>query len=384
MNSESCADLSKSIFISAGEASGDMHGASLIKELKRQLSGTAIKFSGLGGILMAAEGFSSLYDINDLSTVGFVDVIKKYSFFKKVISDCVKFVRENDPSVVILVDYPGFNIRLAEELKKFYTKKIIYYISPQLWAWHERRVSKIRKFTDRMLVVFPFEVDFYRQHSIEADYVGHPLVKKIGSFLKENEELINRDNNVKVITVLPGSREAEIRHHMPVIIESLNLLRSQFDLKVNISASPGNLEVVNEFKDSLGDCRIITGNAYKQIMGSDLVLTKAGTSTMETAMIGTPHLIFYKTSLFNYYLLKPVVKVSNLGIVNILSGKDIIKEFIQNDFTPENVYRESVKILTNADYCKTMKNDLSKIWDILGNKDASESAAELIIEEAQL
>ncbi len=374
----------KSVFISAGELSGDMHGASLMSEIRIQLQGATIHFSGLGGNLMAEQGFKSLYDIKELATVGFVDVIKKYGFFKKVIADCVKFVRDNDPDVVVLIDYPGFNIRLAEEIKKFYKGIIIYYISPQLWAWHERRVNKIRKFTDRMLVVFPFEVDFYKKHSVNAIYVGHPLVKKIKNFLDASPTAVKTVPGEKIITILPGSREGEIRQHMPVIIDSLNLLRKKFKLRVYLSAAPGNLGAVNEFKESISECDVITGNAYTQMKNSDLVLTKAGTSTMECALIGTPHLIFYKTSPFNYYLLKPIVKVSKLGIVNIISGKDIIKEFVQNDFTPEKVHDEAVKILNDPEYRSNMKLNLSKVWEILGNRDASAEAAKIVIEEAQI
>ncbi|MCC7158817.1 MAG: lipid-A-disaccharide synthase [Ignavibacteria bacterium] len=376
--------VKKRVFISAGELSGDMHGASLISEIQKKLHGTTVHFSGLGGNLMAEQGFKSLYDIKELATVGFVDVIKKYGFFKKVIADCVKFVKDTNPDVVVLIDYPGFNIRLAEELKEFYKNRIIYYISPQLWAWHERRVNKIRKFTDKMLVVFPFEVDFYKKHSVDAVYVGHPLVKKIRNFLDTAPPAVKKVSDEKIITILPGSREGEIRQHMPVIIEVLKLVKKQFKLRVNISAAPGNLAVINEFSESIGEYNVVTGSMYNYIQNSDLVLTKAGTSTMECALIGTPHLIFYKTSPFNYYLLKPIVKVNKLGIVNIISGKDVIKEFVQNDFTPENVYNEAVKIIADPEYRNGMKKDLSKVWEILGNTDASAVAAQMIIEEAQL
>lgn len=370
------AKSSKSVFISAGEPSGDLHTSGLMRELKQLSPNVNLSFNGLGGSMMKAEGLKELYHISKLATVGFTDVIKKYTFFKRVISECVEFVRANNPDVVILIDYPGFNVRLAEELKKFYKNKIIYYISPQLWAWHEKRVHKIKKYVDKMLVVFPFEVDFYRKFGVEAEYVGHPLVSKIKKFLTENPKQNHSDK--KVITILPGSRKDEITHHLPVLVETIKLLKNELDIEVNISKAPNLDEKL--FKDfvNTGEYNITPENTYDLIRKADVVLTKAGTSTMECSLIGTPYLIFYKTFPLNYYILKPIVKINNLGIANILSGKDIIKEFIQKDFTPENLAAETKKILTDNNYSEEMTRNLENIWNILGNEDASYNAAKLI------
>jgi lipid-A-disaccharide synthase len=317
-----------------------------------------------------------------LATVGFKDVIRKYSFFKKVIRDCSDFIRTNDPDAVILIDYPGLNIRLAEEIRKFYTKKIIYYISPQLWAWHEKRVFKIKKYVDKMLVVFPFEVDFYRKFGVDAVYTGHPLVKKIRAFMKENPKTNRAFGSEKIITVLPGSRKDEVRLHMPVLIKTLNQLSREFDIKVNISTAPGLEMVFGKYRTELKKYNFASENVHRLVLNSDLVLAKAGTSTMECALLGIPHLIFYRTSPFNYYLLKPIVKVKNLGIVNLLAGKNIVKEFVQNDFTPDKLLFEAREILVNAHYRNNMINQLSSVWDILGPSDASHNAAKAIIETA--
>jgi lipid-A-disaccharide synthase len=375
---------SKSVFISAGEQSGDLHGSGLIKELKALFEGVNIKFIGLGGDLMKVEGLNELYHIKDLATVGFTDVIKKYTFFKKVISDCVELIREANPDVVVLIDYPGFNIRLAEELKKYYNGKIIYYISPQLWAWHEKRVHKIKKYADKMLVVFPFELEFYRKFGVNAEYVGHPLTSRIRKYLNENPVKEKTGTTRKVITILPGSRKDEIKHHMPVLIETVNMLKNEFDLEVNISKAPSLGEnVFSEFENIKG--YNLTGeNVYNLILNSDLVLTKAGTSTMECSLIGTPYLIFYKTFPLNYYILKPIVKINNLGIANIISKENIVREFIQKDFTSENLVNEAREILTNESYRNKMKENLRKIWDILGEEDASSNAAKIIKQTARL
>ena len=374
--------VAKTIFIAAGEQSGDMHGAALMKELIQQSPGSQLSFSGLGGASMISEGLSALYKTSDLATVGFKDVIRKYSFFKKVIKDCSVFIRLNNPDVVILIDYPGMNIRIAEEIRKFYAKKIIYYISPQLWAWHEKRVYKIKKFVDMMLVVFPFEVDFYRKYGVDAQYAGHPLVKNIQSFLNDNPKKNRAFGTEKVVTVLPGSRKDEIRLHMPVLIETLNQLSREFDIRVNISTAPGLETAFEDYKIKLMKYNLTSENVYNLVLNSDLVLTKAGTSTMECSLLGIPHIIFYRTSPINYFLLKPIVKVNNLGIVNILAKKNIVKEFIQSDFTADKLLFEAREILVNAHYRNKMINELKAVWDILGSSDASFNAAKIIKETA--
>lgn len=372
-----------SIFISAGEHSGDMHASELMKQLKTQLADCEVTFSGLGGDKMSAVGLKPLFHVMDLATVGFTDVIKKYGFFKNAIKSSAEYIKQNNPDVVILVDYPGFNIRLAEEIRKFYTGKIIYYISPQLWAWHESRVNKIKKYIDLMLVVFPFEVDFYNKHGVKAEFVGHPLVKRIKEF-SESNQLIKRDADIKRITLLPGSRKDEIKKHMPVLIESMKKLQSTIKAEIFISIAPGMESHFDEFRNSISGLTLSNEPSYKLISNSDLVLTKAGTSTMECTLLQVPYLIFYRTFPLNYYILKPIVKVDKLGIANILLEKDVVKEFIQNDFTAENLAAESIRILSEESYRKQMLSDLRKIWDTLGSKDASQNAAALIIERAGL
>ena len=367
------------VFISAGEQSGDMHASELVKELKKIIPEDKLQFSGLGGNLMKNEGVKLLYHINELSAIGYIDVIKKYSHFKKVLSQCLEFVKSNSISAVVLVDYPGFNLRFAEKLRAFYKGKIIYYISPQLWAWNEKRVRIIKKYVDKMLVVFPFETEFYAKHGIDAVYVGHPLVKRIKKFLDENSGEKKIYGASKTLTILPGSRDAEIKNHLPVLLKTASQLKKEFDLKVNISKAEntGN-GVFEKYSDELKGFNLTTGNVYELILDSDLVFTKSGTSTIECALIGTPFIIFYKTYSLNYYLLKPLVKIDRLGMVNILSEDMTVKEFVQNDFSIENLLLESRRILTDEHYKEQLKEKLNKIWDILGNEDASLNAAKLI------
>ena len=380
MSTETGSKSTGTVFISAGEQSGDMHASSLMKELNR-LSETPLSFSGLGGEMMKAEGLEPMYHVKDLATVGFVDVLKKYSFFKKAIRDASDFIRLNSPEVVILVDYPGFNLRLAEEIRSFYKKKIIYYISPQLWAWHEKRVFKIKKYIDLMLVVFPFEVDFYSRYDVYAEFTGHPLVKRIDEYISSHPV---KPRDKKTITILPGSRKDEVKNHMPVLIQTIKEIRKNIDVSININIAPGLESAFNDFREELKDCNLTGEKTYDLILNSDLVLAKAGTSTMECALLGTPYLIFYKTFPLNYYLLKPVVKIDKLGIVNILLGESVIKEFIQNDFTSGNLCSEALKLLRDIQYRQVMIENFRKVKNILGSKDASTEAAKLIINTALL
>lgn len=372
---------STSIFISAGEASGDLHASSLMKELKHQSHETNLNFNGLGGDLMISEGLNALFHVKDLATVGFSEVIKKYSFFRNALKKSAEFIKKNNPDAVILIDYPGFNLRLAEAIRQYYHKKIIYYISPQLWAWHEKRVLKVKKYIDLMMVVFPFEVDFYKKFDINAEYTGHPLAGRIKEFIQKNTGSLRSDSH-KTITVLPGSRKDEVKQHLPVIIEALKIISKTTDIHVNISCAPGMKIYITDFEKELKGYKITEENPYSLILNSDLVLTKAGTSTMECTLIGTPYLIFYKTFPLNYYLLKPVVKVDKVGIANLLLKKNAVKEFIQNDFTPQNLADEAIKILNDSRYRKRITDDLKEIWNILGSKDASKNAAMLIKENA--
>ncbi|HWA06942.1 MAG TPA: lipid-A-disaccharide synthase [Ignavibacteria bacterium] len=383
MKEENSSRLKRSVFISAGESSGDMHASSLMKELRLQSPESDIHFSGLGGDMMITEGLKAIYHTKDLATVGFADVIRKYSFFKRVLKESAEFIEKNSPDAVILVDYPGFNLRLAEEIRKFYSGKIIYYISPQLWAWHEKRVFKVKKYIDLMLVVFPFEVDFYEKYGVRAEFTGHPLVSRIRDFTEKNPKKV-RDKRNKVITILPGSRKDEIKHHLPVLLDAVALIKAKADVDINISIAPGMKKYFEQFSGSLKEIHISEESPYELILNSDAVMTKAGTSTMECTLLGTPYLIFYKTFPLNYYLLKPIVKIDKLGIANLLLGKEAVKEFVQNEFTAEKIASELLKIIEDDNYSRKIKADLMEVWNILGSKEASANAAKLIKSTAEI
>ena len=372
-------DILKKIFIVAGEASGDMHAASLIRELKSL--NNKILFTGIGGPETKNEGAELLYGIKDVNFIGFSSVILNLKKIKSILLECEDKIKADNPEAVILVDYPGFNLKLITNIRKFYKGKIIYYISPQLWAWHKSRVKIINKFVDLMIVVFPFEVDFYEREGITAEFVGHPLVKRIDDFLIKNE----KTNSDKIrISILPGSRKDEIDRMLPVLLETGNKFLKKFDCEINILCSPNFSETyyrsfLKDFNFNLIYDKDNSDLNYFTILNSDLVITKSGTSTIECALIGTPFCVVYRTGKLNYEIGKRLIRIKNIAMVNILSGKEIVKEFLQEEVNPENLFKEGSAILTDKVYCERMKADFRKLREILTEKDASANAAKLII-----
>ena len=371
-------DKDKNIFIITGEASGDMHASSLVKQLKGKRPD--IKFFGIGGPYLQNENIKLIHNYNEINFIGFSSVLKNFPKIQSVLLDTINFIRELNPDLIILVDFPGFNLKLAEKIRKFYSGKIIYYISPQFWAWHKSRVKKIIKYVDRMLVVFPFEVDFYEKENIKADYVGHPLLNKIEEFLKTN----SKTESEKIrIGLLPGSRQEEVQRILPTLVDVSVKFQSELNAEINIIC-PDNLDK-SIYKEILGkrDFNLIhntiNDNAgYKLMLNSELLFTKSGTSTLECALIGTPFCVVYNTTPFNYLLGKKLIKVEHLAIINILSRKKIVKEFIQKDFNIDNLYTEGKKLLTDVNYRKEMIDDFLKLKEILTQSVPSSNASEII------
>lgn len=372
-------DTDYNIFIVAGESSGDMHAASLIKEIR--LQNKNITFTGIGGPEMKKQNAKLLYDISQVNFIGFSSVIRNIKKIKSILDNCITQVKELNPEAVILVDYPGFNLKLITGIRKFYKGKIIYYISPQLWAWHKSRVKIIKKYVDLMIVVFPFEVDFYRKENINALYAGHPLIKKIDGFLKDNRKIPS--DKIK-ISILPGSRKDEIERMMPVLIKAAELFRKEFDCEINFICSPNFDESYFRKFIKDNDFNLIhdinnTDLNYRTILNSDLVITKSGTSTMECALIGTPFCVVYKTGELNYSIGKRLVKVDHIAMVNILLKKRAVQEFLQSEMTPGNIFKEGKKIITDKSYADKMKSDFKLLRQVLSDTDASKNAAEIIV-----
>jgi len=369
------------IFFIAGETSGDLHASNLLGKIKSKRQN--ISFFGIGGRNLQSKGMKLILNYKEVNYIGFGTVFINFYKLKKIFNTTLKEIKKINPDLVILVDFPGFNLRIAKELRKFYKGKIIYYISPQLWAWHKSRISIIRNSVDRMLVVFPFEVDFYEKEGIIADFVGHPLKDKIVNFIGANK--IEKKENIQ-ISLLPGSRVEEIKKILPIMSESAVKLKNKFNADLNILCSE-NIDIsliqntiksknFNIFRNNSED----NENNYKILFNSDFVITKSGTSNLECCLLGAPFCLVYNTSYFNYLIGKSLITVDYLSIVNILSGKEVIKEFIQKEFTIENIFSEGVRIITNDKYVDKMKEYFKKLKDNLFNKIIETEAEDIICE----
>jgi lipid-A-disaccharide synthase len=368
----------KKIFIIAGEASGDSHAGEAVNKLKKLNSD--VKYYGIGGHNLEKQGVELIFPYKDVNYIGFTAVLKNLSAIKKKLRKAVEKVRELDPDIIILVDFPGFNISFAEEVRKFYKGKIVYYISPQVWAWHKERVKKIKRLAGDMLVVFPFEVDFYRKEGMEAKFVGHPLVEKIDEFISQHPSPIKSG---KTITLLPGSRLEEIKRILPGLLKASKKLQEEIGADIKIICPPHlDISFYDEFIKGY-DVEIVKDDENKSIYynvlyNSDLVFTKAGTTTMECTLLGTPFCVTYKAGTINYIIGKSMIKVDHVAMPNILMGKEIVKEFIQGDMTQENLYNEGKKILTDEKYRSEMINNFSQVRKLLTDRSASGTVAEII------
>jgi len=365
------------IFIVAGESSGDFHASNLIKELKRIKP--EIQVSGIGGSELENAGATLVHNFKEINFIGFTKVIKNLKKITGVLNDTVTKIKELSPDIVILVDFPGFNLKLAEKIREFYTGKIIYYISPQIWAWHYSRIKKIKKLIDKMLVIFPFEKEMYEKEDVGAEFVGHPLNNRISDFL-----LANRKNEIrtKIISLMPGSRKEEIQRIFPVFIETGNRLIKEFSCKINVICSENFPAAFYKNFKGTENFNFITNNSsevlYKTILESDLVITKIGTSSMECALLEVPFISGYKAGKMNYLIGKNLVRINNFAMVNILLKRTAVREFIQNEMTPGNIFNEANKILTDKKYAEQMRNDFKEMKKILTEKNASQNAAEII------
>ncbi|VAX37260.1 Lipid-A-disaccharide synthase [hydrothermal vent metagenome] len=376
----------KHIIIIAGETSGDMHGAHLVKELKT-LNPT-LTFSGLGGPNMQQNGVTLYEDLTKLAVVGFLEILKHYGQFKKIFRNILFQIKKSKPSAIILVDYPGFNLRLAKKIKKNKTLKdikIIYYISPQVWAWKKKRVFDIKKYVDKMLVLFPFEKDFYTKYGVDATYVGHPLLDTIQINTPKSKFLEHQNLFDYRITLglLPGSRQKEVEKLLPIMLGVIDILRKDFPMMQFLIIKAPNIEqqfIERSITNPSLFIRIVEQEGYDALNACDLCIVASGTATLETAILQKPMIIIYKTSLITWMLAKIFVKIPNIGLANIIAGKQIVPECIQFQAKAPNVAEKLKSMFTNEIKLAEIKQELRKVKKILGESGASKRAAEKILE----
>ncbi len=364
------------IFISAGDLSGDNAGALLMSELKNL--NPELNFCGLGGSRMNRLGQKQLEEIDNLAVMGFFEVAKRYRFFRRLFSDCIEEIKQKRPAVVVLIDYPGFNLRLAKKIKPLGIP-VIYYISPQLWAWGEKRVDIIRNNIERMLVILPFEKEFYEKHDIESDFVGHYLLEDI------NEKMISSEvPSAGHIAVFPGSREVEIKKLLSPMIATASRFNQMYGTKAVVAGINGAFDyesVLKQYPDS--NIEIVYDDARKIIYESRLVLTKSGTTTLEAAIIGRPLVVAYKTGLITYLIAKNLVKLNNIAMVNLIMNEKVVPELIQAEATEERMFLELEKLYNNESHFNFIKSKLDSLPSVLGGRGASQRAAKIIGEYLQ-
>ena len=367
------------IAIVAGEVSGDIQGARLVEELKN--IHPDLKVWGIGGENMQNQGVNVICDITHWALIGFWEVLKKYTKIRKVFYQILGEIEEKKPDAVILIDYPGFNLRLAEKVKKLGIP-IIYYISPQVWAWGKKRVKQIARLVSKMIVIFPFEEELYKKADVSVDFVGHPIMDVLESRENKREDIRNEfglENGDQLVGIFPGSREQEIRRHLPVFLDVSKVIKQRKE-NVKFVIGAASAEVMEQIKGITSEYPIVCGRAYDVMEASDLVLTSSGTATLETACFGTPMVVIYKLSCLTYAMIKRLINVPHIAMANVVAQRRIVPEFVQEEANVENISREAIDILENDDRQNKIKNDLAIVRKALGGPGAARRAAKVVSE----
>lgn len=347
----------------AGEASGDLHAAEVIAELKKL--DPKLETFGIGGDLLQHQGMTLLHHAREMGIVGLFNVIRHLGMFRRIFRELVDRIAKERPDAVLLVDYPDFNLRLAKKCKAL-GLRVIYYISPQIWAWRRGRVKQIAKSVDHMIVIFPFEEEFYRQHKVPVTYVGHPLI----------EELVQSENRPRSavlgprIALLPGSRRMEVNALLPAMVDAVRILAADafivqaptIDRSLLESLAPG--------------VRIVPHDRGEAVSGADVALSSSGTATLECAVLGTPVVVMYRLSPMTYRLAKWLVRLPHFSLVNIVAGKKVVPELLQHEVTGENIAAAVRPLLADSD---RVRRELRIVREKLGGPGASRRAAEAIM-----
>ncbi len=358
-------------YIIAGEASGDLHASNFVKALKQK--NPNVELRGWGGDLMREAGVDVVKHYKELAFMGFVEVVKNIRTILGNFKVCKEDILNYQPDAVILVDYPGFNLRMAKWLKTNEIK-VLYYISPQIWAWHQSRVKDIKKNVDRMFVILPFEKDFYAKYGMEVDFVGHPLLDVVEGYAAKDLPLAGK----KMIALLPGSRKQEISLVLP---EMLGVIKHFPDYQFVIAGAPGQSESfyrkVISGHSLAQKIPIIFEQTYDILAKADAALVTSGTATLEAALFEVPQVVCYKGSAISYAIAKRLVKVDYISLVNLIAGEEMVKELIQAALNTNNLVQELSKILDDKNKPK-IKSDYKRLKKLLGNAGASKRLADLI------
>jgi lipid-A-disaccharide synthase len=369
----------KTVFIVAGEASGDLHAGKLAENLRKLLP--SVRMLGLGGQQMRAAGVQLLFSVEQLSFMGFFEVISHLPFMRRVMNTSLDKLRQEKPELLILVDYPGFNLRLAERAREM-GLKVMYYISPQIWAWGSNRLEKIKDTVDKMVVILPFEEKLYKKAGVDVEFVGHPLLEEID--FDPNPEQFYRRLDIPperpILGLLPGSRLQEVRRILPVMLKSAEKVLREFSSMIPVIGLAPTLrqeEVQPYLKTFSGETRMVEIGIYDLMRHSRLMLVASGTATLETAVIGTPFLIVYKTSFLTYLVARRMISIPHIGLVNVVAEKKIVSEFVQNQAKPEKIAAEALSLLKDKEKYDRLRNELGGVKGKLGEPGAALKAARI-------
>ena len=369
--------------IIAGEASGDLHGANLARAMLEKDSDLVI--SGIGGVEMAAAGVQLLYDIASLAVMGIIEVIKGLKDVRTAMNLLEAKFRLAPPHLLILIDYPGFNLELARRAKK-YNIPVLYYISPKTWAWREGRIRQIKRYIDRMAVILPFEKQYYNDRNIHVDFVGNPLLDQVHTEITPSvfRDLNNIPVNARIIGMMPGSRKQEIFRLLPIFLQTARMLKNT--IRDCVFLLPLATTISEAYIQELGvstagiDVRIIKDKRYEAMAACDAAMAASGTLTMELAILKVPMVVCYKVSLLTYLLAKPFIKVRFASLVNLVAAREVVPELLQQKATPESIYQEILPLLINDEARESMKSDLIDICGQLGKPGASNRVADLALQ----
>jgi lipid-A-disaccharide synthase len=368
--------------IIAGEASGDLHGAGVVRALKQ--ADPECTVYGIGGDKMQAEGMELVFHCRELSFMGFLEVVQHLPLIRSVERTLAALLKARRPDVVLLIDYPGFNLRFARTVKEAGIK-VVYYISPQVWAWNRGRVKKMKRLVDRMLVVFPFELSIYQEEGIPVEFVGHPLLEELGEpqgkpeFCKRYE----LDPQVPILGLFPGSRRQEIERLFPVMIGAARMLHRTHGVQAVVGVSSVlDLKFMRSFLRDDFPVRLVQHATHDCMKNADVAIVTSGTATLETGCFQTPMLVVYKTSTPTYLIGRLLVRIRNIGLVNIVAGKTVAPEILQWSVTPHRLAAEAGRLLDDPEARSRMADELAAVRKRLGSPGASQRVAEVVLGRA--
>jgi lipid-A-disaccharide synthase len=372
----------RKIFLSAGEASGDLHGSHLVRALMNREPEAHV--ACLGGRLLRQAGAELLVDNSELAVVGLSEVLGRLKVIYGAWCKIKRYLEREKPDTIVLIDYPDFNFFLARLASKLGIK-VFYYISPQVWAWRSGRVRTLKRLADTMAVILPFEQAFYEQHGMGVHYVGHPLLDVLSDAPSHEEAKIRyrQGRTGPVVGLLPGSRHSEIASLLPPLLGAASILMRRipnlsFLLPVASTLDAGLISGMAAERDV--PVQVVSNDTHGVIRACDLVIAASGTVTMETAILGTPMIIIYKVSGISYHLGRSLIRVKHVGMPNVIAGRQIVPELLQDDATPERIAEEALTFLKNPDRLDRQRRELALLSDCLGEPGVADRVAQLVLE----